>query len=167
MPGSSSWADAEDRGDRWVAAQFALMALTVVAAFLPLRWGALAMLTSALGAITGFLGAALAVWAWRTLGSSATPFPQPREGGRLIDSGPYAYIRHPVYAGGFLFFLGLALATSPVALLPLAALAVLWRNKAALEDELLASRYEEHRDYKARVRGSFIPRTLTPADPGA
>jgi protein-S-isoprenylcysteine O-methyltransferase Ste14 len=163
MPGSSSSAD-DDRGGRWVAAQFVLMALIFVAGFLPPGWGGLTLLLAALGAVIGFLGAVLVVWGWRSLGSSATPFPRPREHGRLIESGPYAFVRHPIYAGGFLFFLGFAFATSPVALLPLAALALLWRNKAALEEEWLAERYPGYDEYRARVRGTFVPRSFQGAD---
>jgi protein-S-isoprenylcysteine O-methyltransferase Ste14 len=159
MPGLSSSAN-EDRGGRWVAAQFVLMVLIFIGGFLPPGWGALTLPLAALGAVAGFLGAALAVWGWRSLGGSATPFPRPREGGRLVESGPYAFVRHPVYAGGFLFFLGFALATSPVALLPLAALALLWRNKAALEEELLAEQFDEYSDYRRRVPGAFVPRSF-------
>jgi protein-S-isoprenylcysteine O-methyltransferase Ste14 len=49
-------------------------------------------------------------------------------------------------------------ATSPTALVPLAALAVLWWNKAGLEEELLEQRYPDYRDYRARVPGAFFPR---------
>jgi len=151
----------EDRGGRWVAAQIVLMVLIVVAAFLPPGWGPLRTLTAALAIVVGFPGLLLLVWAWRSLGPAATPYPVPREEGRLVVSGPYAFIRHPVYAGGCLVLLGLALATSPVALAPLAALGLLWRNKAALEEELLAQRYEDYREYRARVRGAFVPRRLS------
>lgn len=137
-----------------------LIALIVVAAFLPIRWGPLTTLAAALAIIVGFPGVLLLVWAWRSLGPAATPYPVPRDEGRLVVTGPYAFVRHPVYAGGFLFLLGLAFATSPLALPPLAALAVLWRNKAALEEELLAQRYEDYREYRARVRGAFVPRGL-------
>jgi protein-S-isoprenylcysteine O-methyltransferase Ste14 len=143
-----------------VAAQFVLMLLIFIAAFLPPGWGGLTLPLAAVGAVVGFLGVVLTVWGWRSLGRSATPFPQPREGGRLVESGPYAFVRHPVYAGGFLFFLGFALATSPVALLPLAALALLWRNKAALEEELLAERFDGYADYRRRVPGAFVPRSF-------
>jgi protein-S-isoprenylcysteine O-methyltransferase Ste14 len=159
MPGLSSSAD-EDRGGRWVAAQFVLMLLIFVAGFLPPGWGGLTLLAAALGAVVGLLGVFLAVWGWRSLGSSATPFPRPREGGRLVQSGPYAFVRHPVYVGGFLFFLGFALATSPVALVPLAALALLWRNKAALEEEWLTEQFDEYADYRRRVPGAFVPRSF-------
>ena len=94
-------------------------------------------------------------WAWRTLDRAATPYPRPREGGRLIETGPYEYVRHPIYRAGLLFFAGYALATSPAAFVPLVALALLWRNKAALEEELLAERYPDYGDYRARVPGAF------------
>ena len=150
---------AEDRGDRWVVAQFALMALVVAAGWLPPGWpGAADWVLPAVGAVSALLGVLIAVWAWRTLDRAATPYPRPREGGRLIDTGPYEFVRHPIYGAGVLFFAGYALATSPAALVPLLGLAVLWRNKATLEEELLARRYPEYRDYRARVRGAFIPR---------
>lgn len=159
MFGSSSSPD-EERGDRWVVAQFVLMALIVLAAFVPLRWGAAATALAGIGAAVGLPGAVVMIWGWRALGPAATPFPSPRDGGRLVESGPYAFVRHPIYSGALLFFLGLALATSPLALAPLAALGVLWRNKAALEEELLSRRYDDYAEYRSRVRGAFIPRSL-------
>ena len=150
---------ADDRGDRWVVAQFALMGLVLGAGWLPPGWpGSVDALLPALGAVVSLLGVLVAVWAWRTLDRSASPYPRPREGGRLIVTGPYEYVRHPIYSAGLLFFTGYALATSPAAFVPLAALAVLWRNKAALEEDLLARRYPEYRDYRARVPGGFVPR---------
>jgi protein-S-isoprenylcysteine O-methyltransferase Ste14 len=159
---ASSTSDSDDRGGRWVLAQFIVMALALVAATIPPGWPEAAEAPlAALGAVVALLGVILAVWAWRALDRSATAYPHPRPGGRLIESGPYAYVRHPVYAGGLLFFGGLALATSPVVLAPLAALAILWRNKAAFEEELLVDRYPEYLDYRRRVRGGFIPRKVS------
>jgi protein-S-isoprenylcysteine O-methyltransferase Ste14 len=162
MHGSST--SAEDRGDRWVVAQFALMVVVLVAGWLPPGWpSSVDSVLPALGAVVSLLGVLLAVWAWRTLDGSATPYPRPREGGRLIDTGPYAYIRHPIYSAGLLFFVGYALATSPAAFVPLAALAVLWRNKAVLEEELLERHYPGYRDYRERVPGGFVPTRWSPA----
>ena len=150
---------ADDRGGRWVAAQFALMALVLIGGWLPPGWPDSAeWVLPSIGAVVSLLGALVAVWAWRTLDRAATPYPRPREGGRLIETGPYAYVRHPIYSAGLLFFLGYALATSPTALVPLAALAALWWNKAALEEKLLARRYPAYGEYRARVRGTFVPR---------
>jgi protein-S-isoprenylcysteine O-methyltransferase Ste14 len=164
MHGSST--SAEDRGGRWVVAQFVLMVVVLAAGWLPPGWpDAAEWVLPAVGAVGSLLGAFLAAWAWRTLDRAATPYPRPREGGRLIETGPYEFVRHPIYSAGLLFFLGYALATSPAALVPLAALAVLWRNKAALEEELLAQRYPEYGEYRARVPGAFVPRPVaTSAD---
>ena len=150
---------AEDRGGRWVVAQSILMVLVLAAGWLPPGWpDAAEWVLPAIGAVASLLGALVAVWAWRTLDRAATPFPRPREGARLIETGPYAYVRHPIYSAGFLFLLGYALATSPIALIPLAALAVLWRNKAAYEEELLVDRYPDYWADRERVPGSFVPR---------
>lgn len=160
MHGSST--SDEDRGDRWVVAQFALMVLVLGTGWLPPGWpSSVDSVLPALGAVVSLLGALVAVWAWRTLDRSATPYPRPREGGRLIDTGPYAYVRHPIYSAGLLFFTGYALATSPAAFVPLVALAVLWRNKAALEEELLERHYRGYRDYRERVPGGFFPRSAS------
>jgi protein-S-isoprenylcysteine O-methyltransferase Ste14 len=158
MHASSTSAD-DDRGGRWVAAQFVLMGIVLGAGFLPPGWpDSFAGLLAALGAVLSLLAAILGVWAWRTLDRSATAYPRPREGGRLIESGPYEFVRHPIYAAGLLFFTGYALATSPVAFIPLVALALLWRNKAAYEEDLLVERYPDYREYRARVPGGFVPR---------
>lgn len=158
---SSSW---DSRGGRWVAAQFVLMLLVIVFAWLPPGWGSASTVLVSLGAALALLGALLIGWAWRTLDRAATPFPAPRPGGRLVESGPYAFVRHPVYAGGILFFVGFALATSPAAFLPLAALALLWRNKAALEEDWLEEKFPHYADYRERVGGSFVPRSVPHGD---
>ena len=158
MHASSTSAD-DDRGGRWVAAQFVVMGIVLGAGFLPPGWpDSFAGLLAALGAVLSLLAAILGVWAWRTLDRSATAYPRPRDGGRLIESGPYEFVRHPIYAAGLLFFTGYTLATSPVAFVPLVALALLWRNKAAYEEDLLVERYPDYREYRSRVPGGFLPR---------
>jgi protein-S-isoprenylcysteine O-methyltransferase Ste14 len=159
MRGLSRWSS---RGGNWVAAQITLMALTLVAGALPPGWGGAAVPLRGLGAMFALLGALLVAWAWRALGPAATPFPVPR--GRLVATGPYAYVRHPIYTGGVLFFLGFALATSPAALVLVVALAVFWRAKAGFEEELLEERYEDYDEYRARVPGAFVPTRMPSVD---
>jgi protein-S-isoprenylcysteine O-methyltransferase Ste14 len=144
-----------------VVVQFALMALILLAGFLPPHWpSGAAPLLAALGAMIALLAGIVAVWAWRTLAEyhAASAFPRPREGGRVVEKGPYEYLRHPIYAAGVLFFFGYALATSAAAFVPLAALALLWRNKALIEEEYLAASYADYREYRERVPGAFVPR---------
>ena len=157
-PASSTSADS-GRGGRWVVAQFVLIAAVIAAGFLPPGWpdGASAAL-GGVGAALSLLSAVAVASAWRSLERAATPYPRPREGGRLIEAGPYRYLRHPIYAAGLLFFAGFALATSPTAFVPLVALALLWKRKAAREEDLLVERYPDYRDYRSRVPGAFVPR---------
>src|SRR3954468_4482337 len=53
------------------------------------RWMAIALMST---------GIVLAAWARASLGASFTPFPRPVEGGAHVVSGPYRFVRHPMYA---------------------------------------------------------------------
>jgi protein-S-isoprenylcysteine O-methyltransferase Ste14 len=97
------------------------------------------------------LGAALVAWSVRELGSSITPFPKPLPRGKLVETGPYRLLRHPVYVGGFLFFAGLSLAFSAWALLLTAGLGAFWVAKARLEERLLLERFPEYAEYRRRT----------------
>jgi protein-S-isoprenylcysteine O-methyltransferase Ste14 len=102
-------------------------------------------------------GMLIVVSASKALGRGLTPFPRPPESGRLVESGPYAVVRHPIYTGGILFFAGISLALSPWALVGTAVLAVFWALKARVEERFLAERYREYGDYRERTRFRLIP----------
>jgi protein-S-isoprenylcysteine O-methyltransferase Ste14 len=145
------------RGRGWVVAQFALMAAIMAAGFLPPHWPEEAHHTlSVVGAVLAIAGGAFAVWASRTLGRSFTPFPKPVEAG-LVTSGPFAVVRHPVYAGGLVLFAGYSLFASVPALALTVVLAVLWAGKLRVEERLLAAAYSEYPGYRERVRRRLIP----------
>jgi len=119
-----------------------------------------------LGSLLYFPGIALYLWGFFTLGKmfavsssrAAALYPDQV----LIESGPYHYLRHPMYMGVILAALGAALIfrTWAMVLYSLTALSVLLR--ARREDELLAvhfgARWEE---YRARVPG-WLPRLRRP-----
>ena len=77
---------------------------------------------------------------------------------RVIDKGPYAYIRHPGYAGfvGFIFSTPLLLA-SAWAFVPALIAVVLLVIRAALEDRMLHAELTGYTEYAARVRFRLIP----------
>jgi protein-S-isoprenylcysteine O-methyltransferase Ste14 len=120
---------------RFVVAQFLLMAAIVGSWLVPPRVpdGALDVAGAALAAA----GVALAFWAYRALGPAFTPFPEPR--GERVTSGPYRYLRHPMYVGGIAFFAGLSLVFTVPGLVLTVVLAFLWWRKGKLEERLLAS----------------------------
>ena len=103
------------------------------------------------------VGLTLVVLAFRRLGRSLTPFPRPLTRGRLVEDGPYRYVRHPVYSGGLVFLTGIALAYSPLVLVPTAALAVTWGLKARVEERFLRAAYPEYDAYAARTRSRLVP----------
>jgi protein-S-isoprenylcysteine O-methyltransferase Ste14 len=135
-------------------AQFALMAVLLAAGAVGPRWPDW---LRALGAPVALAGAAGAVWAFRALGDSLTPYPRPRAEGRLVESGPYALVRHPMYGAGLLFLLGYALFASVAATAVTVALAALWWGKSRVEERHLAARFPEYGDYRRRVRSRLLP----------
>ena len=139
----------QGRGGGWVLAQTVLIVLMVVLVFLPPYWPRQFSFAGIPLAVVGALGF---VWAARSLGKSLTPYPRPRESGELIVTGPYKFLRHPIYAAGFLFFLGVGLSSSLPATLGAIALGALWWRKAAVEEAHLTARFPEYADYRARVR---------------
>jgi protein-S-isoprenylcysteine O-methyltransferase Ste14 len=76
----------------------------------------------------------------------------------VISTGPYAFIRHPMYSGGLLLFLGIPVALGSwwglVSVLPILVL-MLWRLKQ--EERYLSTHLPGYRDYGAKVPHRLIP----------
>jgi protein-S-isoprenylcysteine O-methyltransferase Ste14 len=113
-----------------------------------LHWAGLAL------ALTG---AALFVWAHRTLAQSFTMFPKPKPGGRLVTDGPFALVRHPMYLAGVLFFGGCSLGFAWWGLAATGVLALFWVLKARREERHLRERFPAYAEYAERVRRRFVP----------
>lgn len=103
------------------------------------------------GYVVAALGLALGVWAGWTMGQSLSPFPKPRPGGELVETGPFRLLRHPIYTGGVLFFTGLSLVFSVYGLVLTAVLAVFWIAKARLEERHLRERFPDYAAYRRRT----------------
>ena len=76
-------------------------------------------------------------------------------GHRLIDTGPYRFVRHPSYTGALMAFLGLApclanWASLAVMLVPV--LLVFLRRMHVEEDALLQAFGNQYRDYMRRTK---------------
>src|SRR5260370_41233892 len=57
---------------------------------------------SCIGVIICVASMAFFIWARQCLGRNWSQTVSAKEGHELVTSGPYRYIRHPMYAGGFL-----------------------------------------------------------------
>jgi protein-S-isoprenylcysteine O-methyltransferase Ste14 len=83
---------------------------------------------------------------------------QTDRGHSVIDVGPYAIIRHPGYAFGFLLFLGMPLALGSLwALIPAVMLCPLLVTRTVLEDRTLQNELPGYKEYAQRVRYRLIP----------
>lgn len=81
-----------------------------------------------------------------------------QSGHRLVIKGPYKWVRHPGYFGGWLAFLGLGLALgNGIALVILAALTIpAFLYRITVEERVLRAAFPDYADYAKRVR-KFIP----------
>jgi protein-S-isoprenylcysteine O-methyltransferase Ste14 len=153
-----------DKGQGWVALQFALLGFALVVGLLDLSgWpeqvrGGMRYL----GVLLLAAGLVLAVFAVLGLGSSLTALPAPLESGQLRTDGVYSVVRHPIYSSLLLCVLGWALISSPWVLLVVAALAVVLDLKRQVEEDFLARFYdgslgEDYDSYCRRVPWALVP----------
>jgi protein-S-isoprenylcysteine O-methyltransferase Ste14 len=83
---------------------------------------------------------------------------QTERGHRVVSTGPYAWIRHPMYSGTILFFVGAPLllgSWSGLAMAPL--FIVLFAIRAEIEERALIAGLPGYADYTARVRYRLVP----------
>jgi protein-S-isoprenylcysteine O-methyltransferase Ste14 len=83
---------------------------------------------------------------------------QTERGHRVVSTGPYAWVRHPMYSGTMLFFVGAPLLLGSwwgVAMAPL--FAVLFAIRAGIEERALIEGLPGYAEYTARVRYRLVP----------
>ena len=77
---------------------------------------------------------------------------------QLVSTGPYAAVRHPMYAGALLLMLGVPPATGSWLawlVVPLLAAAIVWRLLD--EEKLLVEQLAGYEAYRAKVRYRLVP----------
>lgn len=143
------------RGEGWVVAQGIVLA--AVAAAGAIDNGAwrfeLRAVTTVLSLALASAGLLLAGGGLRGLDENLTPLPRPRADGRLVDSGPYRLVRHPIYGGLVLlsFAWGLLVA-SPAALVASTGLLGFFDLKSRREEAWLEIAYPDYGAYRLRTR---------------
>ena len=150
-----------ERGEYYVLAQFFLFALVVFGPRAFRGWSAwpvpYAAITSAAGFVLMLVGAALSIGGVMRLGPNLTALPYPKDCSNLIESGPYAIVRHPIYSGLIIGALGYALwVNGTLTLLYALVLFVFFDVKSRREETWLAEKFPGYAEYQARVR-KLIP----------
>jgi protein-S-isoprenylcysteine O-methyltransferase Ste14 len=118
--------------------------------FLPRDWTA----TIAIGAVIQATFLALAVWARRHLGRNWAAEVRIGEGHELVRTGPYRWLRHPIYTAMLGMFVGTAIASSQYhALAGVGLLFVAYIRKTRLEEDILTRTFPA--DYEAYRRHTW------------
>jgi len=110
-------------------------------------------------------GLALIALASMRLGPALTATPVPTATGRLITSGLYHRVRHPIYSAVLLIVLGLTLRSGSWLIAVVAAVTAAFFNlKATWEEARLAETYPDYPAYTEQVP-RFVPRPWSTANP--
>ena len=121
---------------------------------------------SSVPALVQVLGAFITLWSiwfcYRTMRENSFAVPvvklQRERGQRVISTGPYAFVRHPMYFGAAFYFIGVALLLGSwwgviFAFVLIGLLCV----RIPIEEKALRAGLEGYEEYAARVRYRLIP----------
>lgn len=124
------------------------------ARFEPPTW--LRLVAVAIGAVN----TVLVYWMYRSLDTNVSPVEEARENATLVTSGPYRWIRHPLYTFGMISLVALTFMSAlwwiGVLAVPLVIFFVRWRIPRE-EANLVEVFGDAYRDYMKRT-GRFLPK---------
>jgi protein-S-isoprenylcysteine O-methyltransferase Ste14 len=105
------------------------------------------------GMIITLLGLGFAVWARVHLGKYWSSMPAIREDHKLIRTGPYHFVRHPIYTGVLVGIAGTAIIIGmPLGLIVFFLILVVYLWKIRMEEIFLSEEFgEEYARYKKEV----------------
>jgi protein-S-isoprenylcysteine O-methyltransferase Ste14 len=135
--------------------------LLVARAPLPLlneRFAPLAIRSAALGAALTFAGLAFSIWARFVIADNWSSDVQLKRDHELIIKGPYRWVRHPIYTGLLLAFIGSAWAVGEWrGVLAVAIVAASFWRKLKLEEALMHRQFGEAYVLYAARTPALIP----------
>jgi protein-S-isoprenylcysteine O-methyltransferase Ste14 len=135
-----------------------LIAAYLLVAHVPLpllneRFAPPALWLAVLGATLTFAGLAFAIWARFVIAGNWSSYVELKRDHELIVAGPYRWVRHPIYTGLLLAFVGSALAVGEWrGVLAVAIVAASFWRKLKLEEAVMRRQFgETYARYAARV----------------
>ncbi|MCL4357497.1 isoprenylcysteine carboxylmethyltransferase family protein [Patescibacteria group bacterium] len=138
----------------YVIAQAIILLLLI---FTNISFGVSILKLAWLGIILEALGVIGILLSADSIRTSLTALPLPKEHGRLLTSGLYRYMRHPVYTSILVFALGLAISGGgPYEYLLFIGLTILFAYKSKYEEFYLAKKYAGYQQY-ANKTPKFVP----------
>ena len=107
------------------------------------------------GALLTAIGIGFAIWARVNIGRNWSSHPAVKEHHQLVTTGPYAYVRHPIYSGILLAALGTALTTSifGIGMLVFISITFAWRmnKEEKIMLELFPEQYPAYQKHTKRL----------------
>ena len=145
---------------------YVFSSLVVIFYMMSLFWGFGVVVASdpldTIGRLVGLLiygcGAIFSFWAAKRMGKMLRPEVMIQREHQLVVSGPFHYVRHPIYFGGILTWLGIGLALSNFLMLATTFLVVIpvYRYRAKTEEQLLLKHFGQgYKEYQARTSMLF------------
>jgi protein-S-isoprenylcysteine O-methyltransferase Ste14 len=124
-----------------------------------LGWSTMPIAVQIVGYIAFVLSMAVTFWAMATNPFLSTIVRiQDDRGQYVVTTGPYRYVRHPMYAMMFLMWPGTALLLgSWWALLPAVVIVIIFVIRTALEDRTLQAELPGYVDYTQHTRYRLVP----------
>ena len=111
------------------------------------------------GIATAVAGFALAIWARMHIGRNWSSSVVAKVQHELIRSGPYRWVRHPIYSGLMLALLGTVLVQDQLrGLIALLLVYVGWKIKSRLEERMMVSTFGDQYTAYANSTGALFPR---------
>ena len=108
---------------------------------------------SFLGFTIIIIASIIMLFAIKNLGSNLSPFPRPIANGKLITSGIYRFIRHPMYYSLILMSLGILIIKLSFYYLCLTiTLTLVIKFKIILEEQYLNKKFKNYSLYKVKVK---------------
>jgi len=153
------------KGDSGHMGQRFLLLFAIIAAFvLPrlkvfhfVNFAPVKLPLSLIGTLLSVAGMAFLVWGRIHLGKNWSQIVTIKENHKLVTSGPYRYVRHPMYGGGIVACFGSAIVIGGPFVFLLLILGMLFLERVRAEDELLAHHFpDEYPEYHKRTK-ALIP----------
>ena len=99
------------------------------------------------------IGICVAVWARLVLGRNWSPRPSMKEQHELVTTGPYTFVRHPIYTGMLLAMFGSALTGSVFAIVICVLGGVMFLSRIPREEKIMLDLFpSEYPPYQARTK---------------
>lgn len=144
----------KDKGSYRIVIVASYAALIIAFTFRSHEIGIISGSLQYIGLIILIAGILLREWAIWVLGKYFTVRVQVSENAKLVTEGPYKYIRHPAYTGGFLVFAGipLAIGTWSGALIAIIVSITAYQYRIKIEEKALQEAFgSEYEEYKKRT----------------